>query len=665
MKYTIQIYMTFILGLYSLISYSQEVEDRNTRTATIHIDRKGNIVSLKPDMPPLEQIAGAPKAFYTYYWEFGDGEYSFEEKPKHPYKKDGEYTVRLWSTNNYDSGKPPASRPETIKINSENTNDLTSADLGTSSTVFPEEENLIIKTNRDPLPNQEMVLITSYKNTYDYVTNGVLYLFYNDEQFKNENFILEDTRMYHGEKIVIEPINGIAQTELNSSPFFLSSNDNNSYSTTYSVYDNTQPMLPMTLEESEAFYKNHQQIRFENMQPGEERHIFRTLKTTPEMIKDTSAIVTLRTIYVPDNNYDNHTVKDTELEIVSSHDPNKMSSNGTLMNFRLAKNRKINFKTKFQNDGEGPANTIRLETEISELFDKNTLEVKDRYPECPICPKEEEVNYSCLDTIIEKDKIIFTFKNVHLPGTAQKNVTDRDSTKGFVKFSLRFGDDLYKKKTRNRTAIYFDKNDPVITNYSTTRFLPGVSIGPKAGYIYTPSKDKSNEFFIGAVISPYKSYRGYLQAELFFSAGTLKDLNTFISEDTRDVGIVRITEYTEKIKENNISAYLVPISYRYNVHNNIAFGAGPQLSIDLQNKISTSTNGEAYLNLPREGMIRDEQRDTYIEEKCTKSFTNFNVGLFADISLGQVRIGPSIGFRYVYNFREPHSQLQAYATWKF
>src|SRR5690554_1505338 len=132
MKYTIQIYMTFILGLYSLISYSQEVEDRNTRTATIHIDRKGNVVSLKPDMPPLEQIAGAPKAFYTYYWEFGDGEYSFEEKPKHPYKKDGEYTVRLWSTNNYDSGKPPASRPETIKINSENTNDLTSADLGTS-----------------------------------------------------------------------------------------------------------------------------------------------------------------------------------------------------------------------------------------------------------------------------------------------------------------------------------------------------------------------------------------------------------------------------------------------------------------------------------------------------------------------------------------------------
>src|SRR5690554_5620825 len=570
-------------------------QDTVTRSAPIFYDVMGNQVEFNPQMPPLNQVAGAPKAFYTYYWEFGDGNFSFKEKPKHNYKKKGEFTARLWSTNNYDNGKPPTSRPETIKI--ESNLDKASSNISSENEpdIFQEDEHLIIKTNRDPLPNQEMVLITSYKNTKNYTTSGSIYLFYNDNHFKNDNFIIEDTRLHHGENIITEQPTFASQTENNPSLYFLANKNNQTISRHIVSQDTTRRLvLPVTLEESKNLYRNHQLIEFHNMQPGEERHIFRTLKTTPEMIKDTSAIVTLRTIYVPDNNYDNHTVKDTELEIVSSHDPNKMSSNGTLMNFRLAKNRKINFKTKFQNDGEGPANTIRLETEISELFDKNTLEVKDRYPECPICPKEEEVNYSCLDTIIEKDKIIFTFKNVHLPGTAQKNVTDRDSTKGFVKFSLRFGDDLYKKKTRNRTAIYFDKNDPVITNYSTTRFLPGVSIGPKAGYIYTPSKDKSNEFFIGAVISPYKSYRGYLQAELFFSAGTLKDLNTFISEDTRDVGIVRITEYTEKIKENNISAYLVPISYRYNVHNNIAFGAGPQLSIDLQNKISTSTNGEAY-----------------------------------------------------------------------
>ena len=102
------------------------------------------------------------------------------------------------------------------------------------------------------------------------------------------------------------------------------------------------------------------------MQPGEERNIFRTLKTTPEMIKDTSAIVTLRSIYVPDENFDNHTVKDTEMEIVTSHDPNKMSSNGWLMNYRLVRFKRLKFKVRFQNNGEGPANTIKLAVDTPE-----------------------------------------------------------------------------------------------------------------------------------------------------------------------------------------------------------------------------------------------------------------------------------------------------------
>ena len=60
------------------------------------------------------------------------------------------------------------------------------------------------------------------------------------------------------------------------------------------------------------------------------------------------------------------------------------------------------FKTRFQNDGEGPAKTIRLETDIPEMFDKKTLQIVDSYPKCPICPKGENVTYSCIDTIINQ-----------------------------------------------------------------------------------------------------------------------------------------------------------------------------------------------------------------------------------------------------------------------
>ncbi len=662
-------FIFFICGFSANLIAQTPAQDTITRTAPIFYDVMGNMVEFRPEMPPLNQIAGAPKAFYTYYWEFGDGNYSNKEKPKHTYKNNGEYTARLWSTNNYDNGKPPKSRPETVKITSAGI-DGSSASVGTSEesgpSIFPEDEHLIIKTNRDPLPDEEVVLITSYKNTNNYVTSGSLYLFYNDKKFKNDNFVLEDTRLHHGETIAPDDPVFAAQFETNNTNSFVAGIGNSPLLLRKMKQDSTKRLvLPVTLEESKKLYRNHQLIEFENMQPGEERHIFRTLKTTPEMLKDTSALVTLRTIYVPDKNYGNHTVKDTELEIVTSHDPNKMSSNGTILNYRLVRFKKVKFKVKFQNNGEGPANTIRLEVDTPEMFDKSTLEVLDMYPECPICPKEQEVNYSCLDTIVEKDKLIFTFKKIYLPGTAQENVVERDSTKGFVKYAMKFGDDFHKKKTRSRTAIYFDKNEPIITNYSTTRFMPGISLGAKAGYIYTPSKDKSREVFAGITVSPFKSYRGYLQSEFYVSAASFEELKSFETSNLNDVGIESLQRFSEKNKANNITAYLVPISYRYNLNNFLAVGAGIQLKLDFQSKISTETAGEAFLNIPGEGVIRDETNDTFQTTECTENFANFNSGVFIGVNAGGVRIGPSVGVRYVFNFNEPTSQLQAYAIWKF
>ena len=659
----------FLLIMVSINANGQnKLQDTITRSAPIFYDVLGNKVEFRSEMPALNQVAGAPKAFYTYFWEFGDGNFSFQEKPKHKYKKKGEYTARLWSTNNYDNGKPPKSRPQSVKI--ENNIDKSSAftDISSESApdIFLEDEHLVIKTNRDPVPEEEMILITSYKNNKNYATSGSLYLFYNDHQFKNDNFIIEDTRLHYGENIISEDPVFAMQMDNDVSNRFLAENRNKVLARNVILLDTTKRMvLPVTLEESKKLYRNHQLIEFNDMQPGEERHIFRTLKTTPEMLKDTSAIVTLRTIYVPDKNYGDHSVKDTELEIVTSHDPNKMSTNGTVLNYRLVRYKKVKFKVKFQNDGEGPAKTIRLEVDKPEMFDGNTLEVLEMYPECPICPKEQEVNYSCLDTILKNDKLIFTFKNIYLPGTAQKNIVDRDSTKGFVRYAMKFGKDFHKKKTRSRTAIYFDKNEPIITNYSTTRFLPGISIGAKAGYIYTPSKDKSREVFAGITASPFKSYRGYLQSEFYVSAASFEELKNFEIRDLNDIGIESLQRFSEKNKANTITAYFVPISYHYNLNNFLALEAGVQLKLDFQSKISTETNAEAFLYIPDKGEIRDEQNDSFQKSQCTDNFANFNSGVFIGVNAGAVRIGPSLGIRYVLNFNEPTSQLQAYAIWKF
>src|SRR5690606_12608497 len=113
------------------------------------------------------------------------------------------------------------------------------------------------------------------------------------------------------------------------------------------------------------------------------------------------------------------------------------------------------------------------------------------------------------------------------------------------------------------------------------------------------------------------------------------------------------------------TAYLVPISYRYNLNNFLAVGAGIQLKLDFQSKVSTEKNGEAFLNIPGKGEVRDETNDTFQVNECTQSFSNFNSGVFIGVNAGAVRIGPSVGVRYVFNFNEPTSQLQAYAIWKF
>ncbi|RZS98937.1 PKD domain-containing protein [Aquimarina brevivitae] len=642
--------------------FGQDMErDSIPRIAPISYDIEGNRVRFNATMPALHQIAGAPKAFYTYYWEFGDGDYSQKEKPEHQYTQPGNYTAQLWATNNYDNGPPPASRPVSVKVSST----IDEASLDTSS-LFEEDEHLMIKTNRDPVPNQELVLITAYKNTQNYVSNGKLYLFYNDTKFKDNNFTLEDTRMYHGEKIV--PLENLAiQLEPNHTNSYLASTTETSNTIRNLILQDStkRTNLPLTLEDSKAQYRNYQVVEFYDMQPGEERNIFRTLKTTPEMLKDTSAIVTLRSIYVPDDNYDNHTVKETEMEIVTSHDPNKMSSNGWLMNYRLVRFKRLKFKIRFQNNGEGPANTIRLETDVPEMFDKSTLNIEGIYPDCPICPKNKEVNYSCLDTVLQKDKIIFKFNRIYLPGSQQKNVAEIDSTKGFVKYSLKFGENFHKKKTKSRTAIYFDKNEPIITNYAVTRFMPGISIGAKAGYSWSPDLDNSREYFVGTTLSPFKSYRAYYQAELMASLANYDQTRRYEERTINADGSENIVRFTESNSYTTTTLYAVPGSIRYNVSNYFAIGSGIQAKIDLTSKNEQQTIGEGFF-LDVDGQLNpnpdlNQSSSATIEE----SFINFQTGVFVGFNVGTIRIGPSFGARYIHYFDSPHSQIQLYGIWKF
>ena len=645
----------FIFIVLSQTAFSQDIKvmDTTRRVASITYSKNGTEVKFTPETPVLTQIAGAPKAFYKHFWEFGDGDYSNEETPIKQYKKQDEYEVKYWATNVYDTGKPPTSRPKKIKI------DNTSASAEDSASMTDDIE---LTRNREPMPSEEMVVVMSYKNYKDYATSGTLHLYFNEQKYRADNFELADTRVYNNER-EIETTDFVFTNDVDDESGFYASSKNKINLLRARFRDSTEKEdLELTLAETKTLYKKSSTIEFDNMKPNEERNIFYTFKTTPEMLKDTSAIISIRSIYIPDNNYKTHKVKNMEMEIVTSHDPNKMSSNSTFLNYRLVRAKRPKFKIRFQNNGEGPASTIRLETDIPDMFDKGTINVEDMYPKVKICPKQE-VSYSCLDTAYTNKQAIFTFKNIYLPGSEQKNVKDYDSTQGFVKYSLKFSKDFHKQKTKSKTAIIFDKNEPIITNYSTTRFLPGISIGAKAGYNSFSDLEDSKSYFVGATISPYKSYKWYWQVELLNSFHQYTG-NTTVEERIEDspTGIVN-TRTTNTTTFDNVD-WEIPILARYNINNYIGLGAGLQgmFSLSEENTESETVERAQVLN---NGDLGEYSTISETENSTKSGFSNFRSGFLIEATAGFARIGPSVGARYVINFKEDFNYMQFYAIWKF
>ncbi len=670
--------------LFSLSTLAQTTKKDSTlvHKADFKEHIKGNTVTFEPVLTPLRQIAGAPKAFWENYWEFGDGNYSFEEKPTHTYKEPGTYEVRLAATNNYDDGEAPGTRPKSISLNGSDSASVQPEINNEDHHLFSLYNGLRIRNNRDPKPNEEMQLIVSYGNTEEIPKNGKLYLFYNDKKFKDKNFELMDFRSYNNETEITDEQDVTFNRKITKEQFIQSTGITSIISKNQIVNDSIKQNLLEILQDSKNKYYDYKVWKIDDVQPKQEKNLFFTLKTTPKMLKDTSAILTIRSIYVPDREDAKYKISEKEMEIVTSHDPNKMAVNDAWLNYRLVRFKKMKFKIRFQNNGEGPATNIKLNTILPKMFDRKTLEVLDMYPKVAICPDNKKVRYSCLDTVFFKDSISFQFKNIYLPGSNQKNVHEKDSTKGFVKYAVKFGKDFHKVKSVSQTAIIFDKNPPIITNRSVVHFKPGLSIGAKVGYNYYFTPDNAvkfyeslanstintsgNGYFIGATFSPYKAYKWYVQAEIM---GTKQQIeSTSYNEEVRDINgaVPYFYKTSQSVTIDKTVVDLVPASIRYNINSIIGLGFGVNISTKIQQ--SNTSDYEQHVFLYINNQPEEEIQQLYRKDRFSSKNNNIfldNYGLFFDVTAGASRIGPSVGIRYLQNFKEAKKQLHFYAIWKF
>ncbi|MBK6931294.1 MAG: hypothetical protein IPH12_10675 [Saprospirales bacterium] len=433
------------------------------------------------------------------------------------------------------------------------------------------------------------------------------------------------------------------------------------------------PTAEELLKTARQSYRAEQVWRFTQLRPGEKRNLFVTLQGTANMLKDTSAFIHLQGLFTPFDPAVPPEEYTLEIEIVSSHDPNLIAVSDSRVNYRHLGKQKLDYQVRFQNNGEGPATTVELTISLPKGLSIGKMRPLEWYPECPICADPPQPG-SCLDTATTKDSLVFTFRNIYLPGSHQEGVADYDSTKGFVRYRIETRKDMPKRAFSSQASIVFDKNKPVRTNFSKTRFKPGISPGLKAGYAFPPDSAGNGYMFLGASLSPYKSWRLYPQLELLTGVKGAADIPETSHADTftympvpgQNLVVDSIVQVLQTGSRGFVS-FEIPLLLRKNFTRFFGAGIGAGARIILH-------NGEDVLQVNRS--LRRRRIDppvvvgTEILPGLTetvnyrKTETLFSV--FADLTLGSVRVGPNIGLRAGGYFQEDfHPFVQVSVEWKF
>jgi len=661
MKYTCLFVVLFLTN--SLLAQSPEPE----RLLDFKAEANGDVFEFTPIMPPLIQKAGAPAAFWTYFWEFGDGSFSREENPGHIYALPGNYMASLDATAHYDDGK----RAKRKKKGFESTKS-SSGGSATADVFDPKSRQMLaMEANSQPKATEEITLVISYRNLGMVQTDGRLHLFFNEKKFPARHFEFVEARTHFREypdnsTSEVLPMDNSELLGFTILPIRSSGLANTNLSGDFPPAVIIQEML----NAARGTYRAENAWRFNNLKPGETRNIFVSLACTPNMLRDTNAFIHLEAIFAP---FDPVVAPEKyvyEIEIVSSHDPNAIAVSDNRVNYRILGSKKLDYKIQFQNNGEGPASTVAVKVDVPKGLKMGDMRPVEWYPKCPICPKLPDTR-SCLDTAIVDGALVFTFRNIYLPGSRQKDLVDRDSSKGFVKYRIQAARDMPKLPFKSRAKIVFDKNPPIFTNYTKTGFKVGKSPGLKAGYGFEPNFEKNvageeessafvqnGYFFLGASLSPYKSWRVYPQVELLAGIRDRKDLpavekhlllTTMPNNGIPQLDSILVDTITRSSR--GFVSFELPVLLRKNFNPFFGAGIGGSARIMLENgETKTETSRTqidwSFTDSPT-GFVLDRKVDKEPVENSTEKFraTRYRYSIFGDLTFGSVRAGPNVGVR--------------------
>ena len=601
-----------------------------------------------PNLPATSQIAGAPEAYWTYLWEFGDGDKSTQKTPTHRYAREGEFTATLDAIAHYDDGKKPTRKKSKVPNATRGT--LTSVEF---EDVFEPNANqaIAMATPANPRAGEELSFVLSYRNKSPLPINGNLHLFFNEKKFSAPHFKFLESRPCFGE--IESPLYSATNPQDENLPWAADWSAIGILAATQLQTIGWGDFPPPTiLLEARGKYREERAWKFENLEAKAKRNFFFSLDGAPTMIKDVNTIIHVQAIFVPDDPTVPAEPYILEMEIVASHDPNAIAVSDNRINYRTIGNKKIDYKVQFQNNGEGPASTVVLNIEIPEGLNMKKIKPLDWQPKCPICPKTPTKN-SCLDTLTTDNGFQFTYRNIYLPGSRQEGVDHKDSTKGFIKYRIEADHNMPKHTFRSRAKIVFDRNAPIFTNYTRTRFKTGVSPGIKVGWNFAPDALKSGYFFMGATLSPYKSWRLYPQIEVLAGLKGRENLPEVQKSKMLIKGnpgaFFQDTTFLDTIiqTQRGLVSFEIPVLLRKNFSKRIGLGLGlaTRVSIEQFDTRTATTEKTIHWTDSSVGFVKETINGESTNKVASTSKTRYDFTAFGDLTLGSVRAGPNLGIR--------------------
>ena len=176
-------------------------------------------------------------------------------------------------------------------------------------------------------------------------------------------------------------------------------------------------------------------------------------------------------------------------------------------------------------------------------------------------------------------------------------------------------------------------------------------------------------YFGGLSYSAYQPYNWYWQPELMYFGGEEME-NEIVTGSFADGQFTIDTLITTLSSCNRID--VVPLQIRKNVNSFLGIGLGAQFSLERCQLDETA--GRIRFTPPGGEMPFFQALEPFTPQNRIE--TTIRPAVFLDLNLGLARIGPSLGARYLYDFKgydcaeegvatfKKHGRIQLYAIWR-